>query len=390
MAKRRLRILFDAHPLIGKKSGVGFYTSQLIEHMAAQYADELEFVGYYHNFLGRKPPVTEPHAPNIRYRQITLFPGQVVNALRRIHLTPPVELLTLAKADFILYPNYLGLPSVFKTPNAPVIHDLTFVDYPETMSEKNRQDLTRFVPGMIGRSSFIITVSETGKRRIEEVFNVPSKRIYVTPNPPKAPLPISDKDAGQLVQEQGVTKKYLLFLGTIEPRKNLLKLLEAYALLPVDVRHQYQLVIVGKVDWKYAETKQKIDDMQSAGYEINYLGYVDDQTRAALYKRASLFVFPPFYEGFGMPILEAMSYDTPCAISDIPVFKEVAGQAAAYFNPLDAQDMADTITAELTRPSVTKEARQQQLRHFSWSDLCTGLYQEILKSVTSRENKERL
>jgi glycosyltransferase involved in cell wall biosynthesis len=381
MAQKRLRILFDAHPLIGKKSGVGYYTHQLIEHMARQYADEIEFVGYYHNFLFRKPAITAPRAANIRYRTIALFPGQVVNLLRRLHLTPPIELLTLTRADFILYPNYLGLPSLFNTPNAPVIHDLTFVDHPETMSERNLHDLTRFVPGMLQRASFVITVSNVARQRLQDVFKVPADDVYITHIPPgKAPV-MDPQQASDLLHKQSITKLFILFVGTIEPRKNLIALLEAYTLLPARQRQQYDLVIVGKIDWKYAETQQRIQELQSAGHNIHYLGYVDDDTRTALYTKANLFVFPPFYEGFGMPILEAFSFDVPCAISDIPVFHEVAGSAAAYFDPHNHADIAKVISHELTQPSISSAARRQQLASFSWPTLCTGLYSRIKQAT---------
>ncbi len=97
MRKRPITILFDAHALIGNKTGIGYYTAQLVDHMAAQYPDDVEFVGYYHNFLYRKPPITAPVAPNIRYRTIGFFPGQIVNLLRRLHMAPPIELLTLMR-----------------------------------------------------------------------------------------------------------------------------------------------------------------------------------------------------------------------------------------------------------------------------------------------------
>lgn len=375
--------MFDAHPLIGKKSGIGYYTSQLIAHMAAAYPD-MEFVGYYHNFLLRKPAVRQPAAANIRYVSIAWFPGQIVNLLRRWHIAVPLELLTFSRADFILYPNYLGPHSMFRTPSAPVIHDLTFVDHPETMSDKNRSDLSRFVPGMIHRSSFVVTVSEFCKSRMAEHFGLPAERIHVTHNPPPPATPMTPDDADQILGEQGITKPFALFVGTVEPRKNLDRLLDAYAAMTDQARRDHCLVIAGKIDWKFAETKQKIADMQAAGHDIKYLGYVDDSTRAALYSRARLFVFPPFYEGFGMPILEAMSYDIPCAISDIPVFHEVAGQAAVYFDPQDTHDMAQVIERELSDPRITTKQRQRQLAAFSWDRLCTDLHQRIMTAVEHR------
>ncbi len=385
MPNSKIKILFDAHPLIGNKSGIGYYTSQLISELAARYQDNLELVGYYHNFLGRKPRINEPAAPNIRYVPITLIPGQIVNAYRRYGLAPPIELLTLTKADFILYPNYLGLPSLFGTPFAPVIHDLTFVDHPQSMSDKNREDLNRFIPPMIERATFIVTVSQFSQSRICEHFKTGEKPIVITPNPPPQPLVLSPEESAEVLQKQGVTVPFILFVGTIEPRKNLITLLEAYTRLPADIRQTTALVIAGKIDWKYAETQQKLQQTQDAGHKIFYLGYVDDTTRAALYDNASLLVFPSYYEGFGMPILEAFSYDTPCAVSDIPVFHEVAGAAAAYFDPYDADSIARVIEAELRQPTSDSASRQRQLQQFDWSIVCQRLYDQILRSVKRLE-----
>lgn len=383
VSPHQIRIMFDAHPLIGKKSGVGYYTAQLVTHMAAAYPD-IEFVGYYHNFLLRKPSVRQPAAANIRYIPIAWFPGQIVNLLRRWHIAVPLELMTFCRADFIIYPNYLGPPSMFRTPSAPVIHDLTFVDHPETMSDKNRSDLSRFVPGMISRSSFVITVSEFCKSRMVEHFDLPADRIHVTHCPPPPATPMTQADADTVLREQGITGPFILFVGTVEPRKNLDRLLDAYAAMPAKARRGHSLIIAGKIDWKFAETKKKIADMQAAGHNIKYLGYVDDSTRTALYSRARLFVFPPFYEGFGMPILEAMSYDIPCAISDIPVFHEVAGQAAVYFDPQDTESMAQVIERELSDSQITAEQRQRQLAAFSWDKLCTDLHRRIMAAVKKR------
>jgi glycosyltransferase involved in cell wall biosynthesis len=218
MSGKIRRVLFDAHPLIGKKTGVGYYTDLLVRELAKQHP-ETEFVGYYHNFLYRKKIPPLPVASNIRYRRVAFMHGQIVNLLRRFHILLPIELLTFTRANFILYPNFLGLSSLFRTPSASVIHDLTFVDLPEYVAPKNLSDLTRFIPAQIRRSSFIITVSEFSKQRINEAFGVPLSDIVVTPIPPETP---ELRDAGaerSILEKLGIASKYILTLGTIEPRK---------------------------------------------------------------------------------------------------------------------------------------------------------------------------
>ena len=370
----KIRILFDAHPLIGKKTGVGYYTQQLITHLAQEYESELELVGYYHNFLGRKHIESLPLGKNIRYKRILFIPGQIVNALNRCGINLPLELLTLNKADFILYPNFWGQPSLLKTPNANIIHDLSYIDVPEFVSEKNARDLTKQVPRAIKRSSFAITVSNFSQQRIHDTYGVALDDILVTYIPADPPLTINESTSATPVEG-----RYILFIGTLEPRKNLTKLLEAYALLPSDILSKYKLVLAGKIDWKFEDILKKIEEIKQQGGNVEYLGYVDDKTKALLYKNASCFVLPSLYEGFGMPILEALSYNTPVCASDIPVFREVAGEAVEYFDPRDTKSIASCIVETLSSPVNNKNiANAQQI---TWQDISQELYERIRKAT---------
>lgn len=384
MSNKRLRILFDAHPLLGRKTGVGYYTYQLILELARQYPHDLELVGYYHNFLYRKYTPDLPTAPNIRYRRIAFMPGQVVNLLRRLHILLPVELLTLTKADFLLFPNFLGLSSFFHTPSASAIHDLTFVDVPEYVSTRNLHDLLRFIPAQIRRSSFLITVSEFGKQRLHEEFGVRLSNILVTPVPPGTPPQQGTDEEQQLLRKLGISGKYILTLGTIEPRKNIPHMIEAYLQLPEKLQREYTFVIAGKIDWNCEREVTLLEQMKREGENILHVGYASEPERAALYRNATFFTWASHYEGFGMPILEAMSYGTPCAISNIPVFREVATDVALYFNQQDP----DSIVASWQQLLVDKALRQhlaeagkRQANTYRWDAVATHLYDRIVSTV---------
>src|SRR6266542_2739267 len=210
MMKKPLKIIFDASPLLVNKTGVAYYIERLITQLAAQYPDDIELVGFYYNFLGRRSTAGLPLAPNLRYRPVRFLPSKLVYQLRRFGLQIPLEVLAKERADFVLFGNFLGYPMLRKTPSAPVIHDLTFLDLPQYVSAKNQKDLARFVPQQIKRSSFVITVSNFSKQRIEEAYQVPAERILVTHIPPEQPTIYSQSEINRTLKAAGVTQPFLL------------------------------------------------------------------------------------------------------------------------------------------------------------------------------------
>jgi len=374
-----MKIIFDATPMLANKTGVAFYTERLVTQLAAQYPDDIELVGFCFNFLGRQRTDHLPRATNLRYTGASLIPSKIVYQLRRFGLEIPLELLTRQRADFVLYNNFLGYPSLFHTPSAPVIHDLTYIDLPEYVSAKLRHDLERFMPRQIKRSKFIITVSEFSKQRICAVYGVDPARVIVTPIPPSAPVQHGTDTCQATLTKLGITKPYLLFLGTIEPRKNIPNLIDAYQHLSPELRASYQLVITGRIGWNCEIEKAKLAEVAGQG-EIIHVGYVDDETKDILYQSAEYFVHASHYEGFGMPLLEAMSYGVPCIVSDIPVFHEVAGDAAAYFDQNSPDDIAAKMTGALTHPEQRQAfaaAGHKQVATFSWKTVAGRVYQAI-------------
>lgn len=382
--KKRLKIIFDASPLLVNKTGVAYYIERLVTQLAAQYPEDLELVGYYFNFLGRRPATHLPQAPNIRYRPVRLLPSKVIYQLRRFGLEIPLELLTKEQGDFVLFGNFLGYPMLHKTPSAPVIHDLTYLDLPQYVSAKNQRDLMRFVPRQIKRSSFTITVSQFSQQRIHDVYNVALDDILVTHIPPEQPHKYSQADNRKTLQAAGVTGPYMLFLSTIEPRKNLVSLIDAYAALPQATRDSYMLVIAGRIGWNCQAEIERLERAKAEGLRVIHLGYVDDQTRFTLFQSAALFVMPSSYEGFGMPILEAMSYGTPCLVSDIPVFHEVAGDAVRYFDHTSAKALTGSLQTLLNNKPDRQQLGQAGKRHaqeFRWEAVASKLYDKIRQTT---------
>jgi glycosyltransferase involved in cell wall biosynthesis len=380
-----MKIIFDASPLLVNKTGVGYYAEQLVTELAKDFPEDLNMVGFYYNFLGRRNSSHLPRFKNLSYTNSSIIPSKVVYQLRRWGVEFPIELLALQRSDFILYDNFLSQPSLFHTPSAPVIHDLTYIDLPDYVSSKLRHDLIRFIPKAISRSSFVITVSEFCKKRIQDVYNVPSEKIIVTPIPPAKPKKLSNPRRTEIMEELGIKKPYLLFLGTIEPRKNIPNLIDAYTQLPKKLRENYTLVIAGGIGWNCEAEVTKLKEGKEQGHDILHLGYVNDEERSALYQGASLFVHASHYEGFGMPILEAMSYGIPCAISNIPIYHEVAATSAYYFDQDSPKAIAATIEKLLDDKQLLNYIGRKGLEHaktYSWESVAKTLYAAIQKTVS--------
>lgn len=378
--------MFDATPMVTNKTGIAYYTERLAVNMAKNHPDEVEMVGFYYNFLGKRDVSHLPRLKNLRYTRATFIPSKVVYQLRRWGIEFPIEALTFERADFILYPNFISHPSLLKTPQAPVIHDLTFYDLPQYVSPKLQRDLIRFVPRDIKRSKFVITVSEFSKKRIIDEYHVEPSDVLVTPIPPVPPVLRTASQQKSALQKAGIKKPFILFIGTIEPRKNLVGLIEAYKNLPAALRDEYGLVLAGRIERFAKDEANAIEAVANEGYNVTHLGYITDELKEVLYQSASLFVTASKYEGFGMPIMEAMSYGTPCAVSDIPVFREVAQDAALYFDQSDPKSIGKAISKLLTdKKSLAKHAAQSSklASSYTWSKVAESVLKKIKDNLSN-------
>ena len=384
-SKKQMTVLFDANPIaISGRSGVGHYSHYLVQALADAYPDELRLIGHYYDFLGRKHPADLPVAPNISYRPTKLFPGKLTNMLRRLGMPLPLEILAKHRGDVLLFPNFLTLPSLFRAPSVVTIHDLCFLEYPQFVSDLNLHDLRHYVPTSIQHASLILAVSDFTKNAIVDAYGVKPEKIVVTPVPPLKKAMMSAETARKLVAETGISKQFILFVGNLEPRKNLLNLIEAYRLCPPEIRDKHSLVLAGGKGWKNEDLLARVKQLQQAGMDIVLTGYVSDDQKDALQQQASLVVLPSFYEGFGMPILEAFRFGVPVAASDIPVLREVAGDAAAYFNPDDAADIAHAMTSALTDDKLRQRLigrEPAELNKYSWEKTAHTLFAKLREIV---------
>lgn len=377
MKNKPITILFDGSPLVnGKKSGVGYYTYRLLDALATNYPDELTIKVHFFNFLGRKENLDLPGHPNITYVQSRIMPGKVLNLARKLGFQLPLELLFKSGGDVALFPNFVGLPSILHVPKIIAVHDLCFEDVPEYVAEGNRRFLQKFVPHSVRSATRIITISRATKRSIIKHYAVPEEKIVITPIPPSSDT--STKEIRSSIMRGH--DDYILFVGTLEPRKNLGSLVKGYVSLPQNIKSRYPLVLAGAKGWQMEETLVQIKKHQANGENIVLTGYVSDNERSWLYKHASVFVLPSHYEGFGMPILEAMQYGTPTVVSNIPVFHEVGANASSYFDENDPISIRDSIKKVLEdkalRSKMIKQG-QDQASKYNWSHVAKTVYDSL-------------
>lgn len=384
MPRKKLRILVDADAAgESTKSGIGYYTAGLLKALAAVDKTNIEVTGHYFNFLGRGRPDL-PAASNLKYKKSTLVHRKVVNGLRRLGINIPYELLAKTRADFVIFPNFTARSSMLNVPFAPVVHDLTYLDHPEFVSPKNRQDLEKFVPESLEHAAFAITVSHTSKRVLTEHYPWFDKPVVAEHTPPitsEVPsISVSEKRLGAL----NISTPYILFIGNLEPRKNIQGIVEAYTALPAKLREEYSLVLAGGEGWNNEDIRETMRNAQSQGLRIIETGYISELDRNVLYSNASQFVFPSFYEGYGIPIMEAMSYGVPVVASDLGVFREIAEDAILYCNPYDSNDLAKKIELSLTdfqlRKRLIRSGRLCVTKK-SWDKVARSILKEIERAL---------
>jgi alpha-1,3-rhamnosyl/mannosyltransferase len=359
-----MKIRIEVSSLASKyMSGISGYTKMLTKALNAN--NNIETHAAYFNFLNRQPE------PQLSLRKPLeknyLIPLRVYAKLQSYNIAPPFD-ICLPNVDLTIFPNFATWPTTKTKLRATVIHDLTYLYFPEVVEAKNLAHLRRVVPRSIKKADFIITVSEAVKAEIIKEFALPPEKCIVTTIPPDATY--SQKNTNEIHQKYGIpTHKFIYFIGNLEPRKDLPTLIEAYRNLPVNLKKEYSLIMAGGDGWKTEKSRQSIKAAQDAGENVIHVGFVDQKDAGAFYQKASLFVMPSIYEGFGIPILEAMSSNCPVIASDIPVLRETAGNAALFAKVGDSDSFSQNIQKILLDKSLQKELIQKgkkQLDNFSW------------------------
>lgn len=364
----KIRIGIDISRTVEETTGVGYYAKNLVHALAKidPINDYLLYGMFYSCYPKHWKQASIPKSPNFKLHQKNSLSWFV---RRKWENWGKYKEKLLGEID-LLHSTAFTMPLV---PNLKVIvtvHDLSCFVYPQYHTEANYQFVTRNVHQAARHATFIIADSENTKRDILRFLHVPDERIEViylaagdTFNEKCPPESIA-----QIKNKYRIDKPYLFAVGSIEPRKNLASALIAFKALLETRKIDYQFVIAGGKGWENESFYQLLKKLKIDDYLV-FTGYVPEEDLPALYQGAEVFVYPSFYEGFGLPVLEAMASGTPVITSNTSSLPEVTGEAALLVNPADIFEIYEAMEALLTNPSLREELKGkglEQSKKFSW------------------------
>jgi glycosyltransferase involved in cell wall biosynthesis len=358
-----MRICLDISPAVHHRAGLGRYAQELTTALVA--ADQQnEYVAFYQH-----PRDAEVDAPLDQLPRLTSdldtkpwrFSALLAYFLRipQDRMFPGIDLF---HATDHLLPRLHGIKTVF------TLHDLIYCVHPETHKPLNRWFLTLMMPRFLRMADAVIAISENTRQDAMRFYHLEEDKIHVVyEGVNKSFRPASARAMADIRRLYALPQRFILYLGTIEPRKNLITLLEAYRdLLRGD--SELRLVIAGKKGWLYTGFFER---MREWGLEEQVLfpGFIPEADLPALYSAAELFVFPSLYEGFGLPILEAMACGTAVVSSNASSLPEVAGDAALMVDPHSVNDLARAMSRLLDDEALRRELESRGVRQaakFTW------------------------
>lgn len=376
-----MRLGIDFTSASRERAGIGRYARELIRALSRidqtnQYvlfvprdahADLLCFA-WSKNFSIVRAPLTERYLAALWHRA-------------RIPL--PIEAF-IGKVDIFYSPDFL-LPPTFAKRKLVTVHDLSYVRVPECFPQPLLNYLNRAVPPSLARADVILADAASTQRDVVDVYRVSPEKIRVLYAGVETRF-CPDVSASSMVRVRALTrgKPYLLSVSTLQPRKNYARLIEAFGKLISEFSRQYselQLVIAGGKGWMYEQVFQTVERL-GLQERVLFPQFVSDDDLPALYAGATLFVYPSLYEGFGLPVAEAMACGAPVVSSNASSLPEVGGDAALYFDPRDVGAMAATIHRALIDAALRADLRARgfaQAKKFSWEKAARELREYLVR-----------
>ncbi len=367
-----MNIAIDGRPLFEQLAGIGRYTRELI---SAIYAEKCQHNLYLYGYRGTRlfTEIT-PDMDELKLKDILGHPWGVrapfpFRKVCRLSTSLVANNRKKPQIDAFIWTNYLGKFSPdYKS--LITIHDMAHHFYPKYVVQGHDVDLPKYLSNCAAKADLILCMSENTKKDVINILGVPVEKVWVTYNGVSEAFHCNGDERllSDLRKRHGLPERFILFVGTIEPRKNLVKLVEACHLLYSRDRVKEPLVIVGGKGWKNEAfyeiiRKLKVED------RIIFTGYVSDADLPLIYNAATVFVYPSLYEGFGIPVIEAMACGVPVVTSNVSSLPEVAGDAAILVNPEDVEEIASGINRVLSDEGLCKDLQDKglkQARKFTW------------------------
>jgi len=351
-----VRIVLDYRPALRQRSGVGEYVHELARHVAAKLDRESRLTLFSASWRDRLAPDVIPGCPIVDAR----VPVRVLNAAWHRLEWPSVERLSGATFDVAHSAHPLLMPAR-RAAQIVTIHDLDFLDHPEHTAREIRRDYPALAARHARRASRVIVSSWQTAHEVETRLGVDASRIVLCP----AGAPDWARDVGAATTR---TPRHVLFLGTLEPRKNIAGLLDAWERVLAALPDAPPLVLAGRATPETERDRERLRREPLAGH-VRAEGYVDDAGRQALYRDAAALVVPSFHEGFGLTALEAMACGVPVVASNRGSLPDVVGDAGLLVDPADAGAMAQALLAAIGDANVRARliaAGHARAESFSW------------------------
>jgi len=365
----------DVTSALTQGGGIGRYTRELVQALTS-----LDGRSTYHLFAARQtaPPAVPnplPSGQHIRRHTAPLDERWLYRLWYRLRVPVPVQWVT-GKLDLFHSPDFVLPPVSGVIPTLLTVHDLSFVHYPEVYPAVLVNYLNKVVPWSIRRASHVLADSQATKADLMSIWQVPDEKItvlYSGVNELFQPVTESKVLTAVAARYQLGEAPYLLSVGTVQPRKNYQMLIRAFA--PVAAQWPHNLYIAGGKGWLYDDMMAEVE-RQGLNGRVRFLGFVADEDLPALYSGATLFLFPSLYEGFGLPLLEAMQCGVPVVTSNASSLPEVVKgkgisgeETAVQLSPHDQAAWTDTLQDLLANPARRANlvaAGYRQARQFTW------------------------
>lgn len=333
-----MRIGFDARPLIGKRTGIGNYIWSLLNEIA-NLMPEAEFIAYCPEGFTPSFPENLQNAQIRSNRAYPFMSGYFWLQWRSASLIRK-DNIDVFWATRTLYPSQL----IGQIPVVTTVYDLNHLICPETMPFINMVAHKTYFKHNVVHATKVVAISSGTAERVKSLLNRDVDSVVV----PGTGGEFAQKNTSEILairQKYNLSKPYILFIGTLEPRKNLTALLHAFKIIRKNGFPHLSLVLVGQKGWKNKQLQNQLDQNID---EILELGYVPNEDLAAIYSGSEAFVIPSFYEGYGMPAAEARACGTRVVASDIPELREAGGTESIYIDPLSVDDLAQGILRALS------------------------------------------
>lgn len=368
-----MKVGIDIHAVGKQQTGNETYIRNLVGNLIGIDSDNTD----YHLFYTHDDKLVVDE----RVEQTQIYPHQSVF---RIPFVFPYQ-LRKQKID-VAHFQYV-VPPVMKCPTVVMIHDISYEYHPEYFNPLECKRMKLLIPFSARKSEHVLTVSEYSKQQIMQKYHIPEDKITVTYNGVNEQFCVlpSDADGYKCLTRFSFNKPFILAVGNLQPRKNIERLIRAYSKLRASGKIDLDLVLVGQVRWG---GKAIFDEVETLGVKnnIHITGYVTDEELVALYNKATLFAYPSLYEGFGLPLIEAMACGTPVISSNASCLPEVGGDAAHYIDPYSERGMMDALELVANNSIVRKQLIQkgfERASDFSWkrtAEKTLRVFEEVVAS----------